>query len=182
MIGRVTNLFVGGGSGVRKEPVAILELDEAGIIGDRHAGLLKKADSRDKGIKRGTMIRNWRQWSAVSVEELEQIARNLGVPNIDAAQLGANLYFEGIPQLTQCPAGALLKFSDAILLVEAENDPCTHAGNSLKENHPDLVPNKFVKAAMHLRGIVGTVYKSGVVRAGETFEVILPNDNFKTNG
>ena len=100
------------------------------------------------------MIRNWRQWSAVSLEELERIAHNLGVPSIDAAQLGANLCFDGIPQLTQCPVGALLRFADAILLVEAENNSCTLAGKSLKENYPDLSPNKFVKAALHLRGIV----------------------------
>jgi len=174
--GHVTNLYVGEGSGVRKEPVPLLQIDETGIIGDKHAGLKKKADGRDKGIKRGTMIRNWRQWSAVSLEELDRIAHNLGVPSIDAAQLGANLCFDGIPQLTQCPVGALLRFADAILLVEAENDPCTLAGKSLKENYPDLSPNKFVKAALHLRGIVGTVYKPGIIRVGESVEIVLPED------
>ena len=40
--GHVTNLYVGEGSGVRKEPVPLLQIDETGIIGDKHAGLKKR--------------------------------------------------------------------------------------------------------------------------------------------
>ncbi len=172
--GRVESLYVGRNNGVRKEECASLEVHVDGIAGDRHSGAQKKADGRDKGIVRGTMIRNWRQWSAISIEELDLIRKNLALENLDGALLGPNLIVSGIENFTLLPRGALLKFSDAELFVEAENDPCTQAGKAIATVHSGITPQTFVKAAWHIRGVVGIVSKSGFIRKGDKIEVILP--------
>lgn len=174
MNGKVEQLYKSSGKAVKKNACAFLTLSLDGIEGDRHAGALKKADGRDKGIERGTMIRNWRQWSAVSAEELRAVAANLELEDLDGALLGPNLVISGIANFTQLPPGTLLKFPDATLFVEAENDPCTKAGKTIATVHKNVTPQSFVKAAWHLRGIVGVVQKAGIIKAGDAVEVILP--------
>lgn len=174
-LGHVELLFAGKGNAVQKQAVLLLELSLHGIIGDRHAGELKKADGRDKGIIRGTLIRNWRQWSAVSFEEINVIAENLQVENLDPALLGPNLVISGIENFTQLPVGTLLEFPEAILLVERENDPCTKAGKVVQSTYNGVTEHSFVKAAWHRRGLVGTVKQAGLIRAGDPIRVVLPD-------
>ncbi|MBC7996969.1 MAG: MOSC domain-containing protein [Leptolyngbya sp.] len=173
--GRVELLFAGKGTAVQKQSALLLQLNLLGIVGDRHAGELKKADGRDKGIVRGTLIRNWRQWSAVSIEEINIIAENLHVENLDPALLGPNLVFSGIENFTQLPVGTLLEFPEAILLVERENDPCTKAGKVVASAHNGVTEHAFVKAAWHRRGLVGTVKQAGLIRADDPIKVVLPD-------
>jgi MOSC domain-containing protein YiiM len=155
--------------------VALAEVSLEGFVGDCHSGFIRSADSREKGIARGTPIRNARQWSAVSVEELEQIASNMGFEEIEPWKLAANLTLSGIPNLTALPRGTQLRFEDGpILVVEEENLPCTHAGKEVVAGAADKTPQQFVKAAMHLRGVVGVVHLPGTIRVGESVTVIPP--------
>ena len=62
----------------------------AGLEGDRHAGLTYKSDSRTPHYRRGTEIRNVRQVSMISVEELQEIARRMDLPALEPEWLGAN--------------------------------------------------------------------------------------------
>ncbi len=106
----------------------------AGFEGDRHAGIIRKADSRTPHYPRGTEIRNDRQISIVSVEELAQIAAAMDVPEIKPEWLGANLSLEGIPRLTCLPPMTRLYFSSgAVLVVQAENLPCQHPGKIIQD-------------------------------------------------
>ncbi len=173
--GRVESLYVGRNKGVRKDECAFLELRTDGIVGDRHSGDLKKADGRDKGIVRGTMIRNWRQWSAISIEEVELMRKNLKLEELEGALLGPNFIVSGIENFTQLPHGTLLRFPDAELFVETENDPCTQAGSAIATVHSGVTPHQFVKAAWHIRGLVGIVSKAGIVRVGDSLEVTIPD-------
>lgn len=170
--GRVQLLFAGKGKAVQKQPTLLLELNLFGVLGDRHAGELKKADGRDKGIERGTLIRNWRQWSAVSIEEVEEIARNLQIEHLEPALLGPNLVISGIANFTQLPVGTLLEFPNAILLVERENDPCTKAGSVIAKANNGISEHTFVKAAWHKRGLVGTIKEGGIIRYGDPVKVV----------
>ncbi len=172
--GTVEALYSGNASRVIKQSKVLLEVSLEGVVGDRHAGTMKKADGRDKGIVRGTLIRNWRQWSAVSVEELNDIASNLAIETLDASLLGPNLVISGIENFTALPKGTLLKFPEATLLVEAENDPCTKAGKTIKSVLTQIEPHQFVKAAMHKRGLVGVVDEPGLIRIGDPVEVMEP--------
>jgi len=148
-----------------------------GLEGDRHAGLTRAADVRTPWFPKGTPIRNTRQLSLVSSEELAQVAEALGLPRVLAAWLGANLEVAGVPRLTHLPPGTRLFFpEDATLVVEGENEPCTGPGRVIEAHHPEAlkVASRFVKAAWRRRGLVAWVERPGVIRAGDTVKVMLP--------
>src|SRR3954447_18800357 len=77
-----------------------LQLTFGGIEGDRHYGLVAKAGVRQKHHPAGTEIRNARQLSIVSEEELSELAASLGIPRLSWQWLGANLCLKGLPRLT----------------------------------------------------------------------------------
>lgn len=100
------------------------ELKFGGMEGDRHFGVLAKADSRQPMYKRGTEIMNRRQLSLVSVEELQGIAERLGVRAILPEWLGANILVSGAPELTKLPMGIRMMLSSGGGLVcEGEMSP-----------------------------------------------------------
>ncbi len=172
---KVESLCVGTpGSGVLKTSrrQIIVELD--GIVGDRHRGFTKAADARDTGIARGTVVRNWRQWSAVSVEELKTIADRLGIETLEPTLLGANIAFSGMPGFTQISRGSKFWFpGGAVLVVEAENAPCIGPGKEIANVFPQVRASDFPKIAQHLRGLVGVVHKSGEIRVSDLVRVEL---------
>jgi hypothetical protein len=148
-----------------------------GFVGDQHAGLTRPADTRMPWFPRGTPVRNTRQVSIVSREELQFIAGGLEIPRVLAAWLGANLELEGVPNLTQLPPGTRLFFpEEATLVVEGENAPCQKAGRALEAHHPELagLSSHFVKAAYRRRGLVGWVERPGLIRPGDPVKVKLP--------
>lgn len=153
------------------------EVDLGGIPGDRHYGLLRPADSRQRLYPRGTMIANRRQISIVSVEDNADVASTLGVESIEPEWLGANVLLSGCPELTLLPQGARLLFeSGAALIGEGENEPCIGPGEVIAEHcggGPKLAA-KFVKAAQHRRGIVCSVELPGTIAAGDKVRIALP--------
>ncbi len=148
-----------------------------GFGGDRHAGMTRPSDTRTPHYPRGTIIRNDRQVSLLSVEEMAVVSARLGLPEIRPEWLGANLLLEGIPQLTRLPPASRLFFvQGAVLYISGENNPCIHPGKILQVHYPDrpdLAP-AFVKAAAHLRGLVAVVEKPGVIARGNTVSVKKP--------
>lgn len=178
LTGRTVRVLIG------TEPKSLVTRDVSevkvsfeGFVGDRHAGLTRKADVRVPWFPRGTVIRNTRQVSLVSSEELALVAQTLELPQVLAAWLGANLELAGIPSLTQLPPGSRLFFpEDATLLMEGENEPCTGPGKVIEAHHPDRkkLASRFVKAAWKKRGLVGWVERPGVIRPGDTVTVMLP--------
>lgn len=148
-----------------------------GFAGDRHAGLTRPSDGRTPHYPRGTEIRNSRQVSIVSVEELAEIAADLGVASLQPEWLGANLLLSGIPRLTRLPRGVRLVFSGgAVLAVEGENLPCIAPGRIIQEAYPSVpgLAARFVQAAWGRRGIVAWVERPGVIRAGEQVRLLHP--------
>ena len=80
--GKVDRLLVGADRaiGLEKSEIAALTLTFAGIDGDCHAGLTRKSDSRTLMLyRRDTDIRNVRQLSLLSVEELADTATGTGI-------------------------------------------------------------------------------------------------------
>jgi hypothetical protein len=154
-----------------------IELNFEGIPGDNHYGYLGKANGRYPEYKRGTPIRNSRQVSIISTEEMQQVAEGLGIPAIQPEWLGANLYLSGLPALTLLPPSSRLFFeSGAVLVVHGENDPCIGPGSLIQENYPGIkgLTSAFVKAAFHRRGLVAWVEKPGLARAGESVVAQIP--------
>lgn len=157
----------------RSLPEAMLEY--GGIRGDRHFGLTALADSRYKMYPRGTEIFNRRQISMVSVEECEGIAQALGLDEVKPEWLGANIVVSGCPSLTQLPMGTLFLFpSGAGMISNGENHPCVLPGRVIVEETGSdaILANKFVHVAKQRRGITGFVERTGVIRPGDTFEML----------
>ena len=168
----VTECLIVRGEGVESELVDQLVCDFDGIIGDRHAGRTRRAGPREAHVPKGTDILNNRQFSAVERGELIELADRLGLPQVAAASLGANLVLQGVLGVSDIPAGCRLVFGEhgPVLVVHYENFPCTAPGKVLAAEHP-RAPNlirRFVEEARGLRGIVGWVERPGIIRPGDT--------------
>lgn len=154
-----------------------VELD--GIVGDRNRGTLRKAFAGDKQPK-GTLRRNERQWSAVSLEELEAItkAMDLRYPLLPST-LEANLCIQGVDEFSRLPKGTLLRFpSGAELCVEEYDPPCHEMGERLAamqetNSGEPLSATAFSNAARLKRGLVGVVDVPGEIFPGDEVEIIV---------
>lgn len=171
--GKVVGVHTGGNKDLSKDEATTIEVALDGIVGCAHRGYVRKCWDGDKQPK-GSPRRNERQWSAVSVEELAEIAADMGIEGpLTAASVGANLCLEGIPQLSRLPKGTTLKFpSGAELIVEEYNPPCKYMGEEQAKLH-GVEPTAFPKASKLKRGIVGVVEAAGTIDAGDTVEVTL---------
>lgn len=175
--GRVDQLLMGPdrNAGLEKSALARMDLTFAGPVGDMHAGHTRKSDTRTKTMyPRDIDIRNVRQVTMVSVEELADAAKVLGIPAIKPDWFGANMLVSGIPDFTLLPPSTRLQFSSgATLVVDLENYPCSQVAEVVGRHHPE-VQNKVVKAAMHKRGVTAWVEREGVVATGDAIIVFLP--------
>jgi hypothetical protein len=175
-------LLIADGEGFQTRAVDSVEIDLEGLLvdglmGERHRGWSRGADARTPWYPRGTRIRNSRQISIVSTEELHQIAERMTIPQVKPEWIGANLVFEGLPDLTQMARGTRLHFpGQACLAIEDENHPCRHAGRGIAEHHADQpgIDLAFVSAARHRRGLVAWVERPGMIRAGDVVEWWIP--------
>lgn len=170
---RVVSVHSGGNDDLSKDECASIRVELDGIVGDRHRSFERTAWPGDKQPE-GTVRRNERQWSAVSVEELAEIgaAMDLNEP-LTATRLGANLCLSDINDLSRLPKGTVLKFpSGAELIVEEYNPPCHDMGKQITAEYTTrdgqaLASTAFSKAAKLLRGVVGVVEVAGAISAGD---------------
>lgn len=175
----VTAVSAGGADDLSKEAMDAIEVNFDGIVGDHHAGPFREAYSGEREPK-GTVLRNDRQWSAVSDEELDFISERLDLAEpITASTLGANLCLAGVPDLSLLPRGTRFKFpSGAALTVEEYNPPCRDMSAEVAKKHTTrsgepLKAGAWQRAAMGRRGIVGVVDVPGEIRVGDEVEVEL---------
>lgn len=156
------------------EQVPEVRVTLEGFEGDRHAGMTRRSDGRTPFYPRGIAIRNARQVSLVSAEELAELAAALGIPAVMPEWLGANLVLSGVPRLSCVPPASRLFFpGEATLVVSDENHPCVFPGKAIQERNPDVpdIVATFPKAAYHRRGVVTWVERAGAIRAGDTVRV-----------
>jgi hypothetical protein len=178
MHGKVASVWLASGADFVSQPVDTMPLTHEGIRGDFHAGLTRKSGGREPWYKRGTEMRNERQISILSVEELGEIAAGMGVEELEAGWIGANLVLEGIPHLSYLPPRTLLFFDGGVTLrVDGYNAPCRLAGGMVaKYTGVDPGEREFrdtdealaFKDAAHMkRGLVAWVEREGEIRPGE---------------
>lgn len=176
-LGRVERLLANPDrdTGLEKHEVAEVHLLFSGMEGDCHGGITRKSDSRMlKQYKRNTEVRNSRQLSILSAEELAEVARTMSIPAVKPDWVGANMVLSGIPDLTFLPPSTRLQFpSGAMVVVDAENHPCRYPADIIARHHPEQKKG-FVAAAMHKRGVVGWVEAEGAVRIGDTVAIWIP--------
>ena len=174
---KVVSVHSGSNEDLSKQEHESIELELEGIVGDRHRSYVRDTWKGDKQPY-GTVRRNERQWSAVSVEELAEISAAMDLTEtITAESVGANLCIEGVPELSRLPKGTLLKFaSGAELIVEEFNPPCSGMSKKVaalhQTNSGDVISDTaFSKAAKLTRGIVGVIEATGTISAGDEVTV-----------
>jgi MOSC domain-containing protein YiiM len=164
------------GNPLETELVETLFADLEGIRFDRHYGLTRPSGGREKNqFKRGTHIHNHRQWSAVSKEEMDAVAKSMSIKNLEATSIGANLLIEGIPDFSMLPSFTRLvigKNDPVVLVVYEINKPCDLPMPYI--NAHEEAQNKFSVAAKNKRGLVGWVERAGEIQSGQQVEVWLP--------
>jgi len=160
-----------------KESIGTAQIELDGFVGDKHRSYMRGI-YEGEAYPSGTIRRNNRQWSAVSIEELEIISETMGLAeHLTARILGANLCFSGIPELSQLPKGSKLSFpSGATLIVEEYNPPCHDMSEEISKTRKTKSggsPGKleFLKAAKKLRGLVGIVDVAGEINEGDVVKV-----------
>jgi len=194
--GRVAQVLKAAGRDFVSKPVSELPLTFDGVAGDFHAGPTRKSGGREPWYPRGTLMRNERQVSILSVEELAAIADNMGLPRVEGGWIGANLVLEGIADLSYLPPRTLLFFEGgATLRIDGYNAPCRLAGGAIARHvgasrtggsllamfddtpkaevdwtKTDMALN-FVQAAYMKRGLVAWVEKEGVIRPDTAVDV-----------
>jgi len=177
-VGTISGIYLVNQAGtIASFPVETLDITLDGPVGDRHYGTVKGSDSRTPWYTRGTPIRNYRQVSIVSQEELDETASKMGIPRILPEWLGANILLSGIPRLTKLPPSARLFFGESCVVANnGENLPCHLPAAIIQENYPDIpdLAAAFPKDGLHLRGIVGWVEREGIVRVGDPCRVLVP--------
>jgi len=167
-------------------PASHLDLDHHGIPGDLHHGSLRRAGAREPWLKRGTVLRNDRQLSALCTTELARTAEALGIAALPPEWIGGNLLIDGLPAFSQIAPGSRLTIGggwggkgrfdgSAVLRVEAYNAPCRLAGRAVATamGKPGL-EFAFVKAAAGLRGLVLSIDLPGRIAPGDAVVLLAP--------
>jgi len=151
-------------------------LTYAGIPGEAHGGLTRPSCSRViSQHPRGTDIRNVRQLSVVSAEELAEIAADCGLTALDPALVGASLVIKGIPDFTHLPPSSRLQMPDgATLVVDMENRPCHLPAKPINAAHPGA-GDRFKAAAKGKRGVTAWVEREGQVAVGDVVRLHVPD-------
>lgn len=157
------------------EPVETLRLTFEGAEGDCHGGLTRPSCSRvTLQYARGTEIRNARQLSIVSAEEMAAVAADMGIPEIRPEWTGANLMVAGVPRFTEIPPGSRLIFEGgASIAVDMENGPCRFVGEVLEARFPGRGA-AFPRVAAARRGVTGWVERPGDLRIGDAARLHVP--------
>ncbi|WP_421693037.1 MOSC domain-containing protein [Aestuariivirga sp.] len=169
--------------GLEKQRVRDARFLFTGMEGDCHGGLTRKSDSRMlKQYVRNTEVRNSRQVSILSAEELAEVAERMGIPAVRPEWVGANMIIHGVPDLTLLPPSSRMKFpSGAMLVVDAENHPCRYPADIIAEHHPEATRG-FVSAAMHKRGVVAWVEAEGSIQQGDKITIWIPPQRIYAHG
>jgi MOSC domain-containing protein YiiM len=177
LTGKVHSVHTGSNNNLGTIEEDVIEVQLDGIKNDPHRGYTRKTWVGDKQ-KEGTIRRNERQWSAVSLEEIAKISKTMNLSTlIDPSTLGANLCLSGISNFSSLPKGSILKFPSGVeLMIEEYNPPCSGMGKRIAEVHTDHSKQKisntaFSKASKLNRGLVGTIETTGKICKGDTVSI-----------
>ena len=128
---------------------------------------------------KGAAIRNARQLTIVSQEELASVgdAMGLGEP-VRPSWIGGNIMLSGLPRMTELPPGTRLIFdSGAGLVVDLENEPCSIVGRAIEAHRPGKGLS-FPKHAVRKRGVTAWVERAGDLALGMRCRPHIPPQRF----
>lgn len=158
------------------DPVDTLELTFAGVEGEAHSGLTRPSCSRVLSqYPRDTTIRNVRQLTILSSEELAEIATEMGLDRLEPRFVGASLVIAGIADFTHVPpASRLQSETGTTLTIDMENRSCNLPGREIEAAHPG-VGKTFKAAAAGRRGVTAWVEREGRLVLGERLRLHVPS-------
>lgn len=164
------------GAALTSVAVQEAQLTFAGIPDEAHGGETRPSCVRVRSqYPQGTEIRNVRQLSVVSAEELAEIAADCGLKQLNPALIGASLVIKGIADFTHLPPSSRLQFSDgSSIVVDMENRPCHLPAKPINADHPGS-GEKFKLAARDKRGVTAWVEREGMIRLGDAVRLHVPD-------
>jgi hypothetical protein len=153
-----------------------LDLTFAGVAGSVHGGATRASCTRVRAqYPKGTEIRNERQLSIISEEELAAIAAQMGVDQLDPARLGASMVIRGLPDFSHVPPSSRLQApSGAAVTIDMQNRPCQFPAKSIET----VLPGRgrgFKSAAEGRRGVTASVAREGRVAVGDMLRLHIPD-------
>jgi len=165
-------------NGIPTQALSELMIDHKGFPGDRHYGTHRASGVREINLfPKGSQIPNLRQWSAVSVEDLNDVALKMGLDELKPEWIGANLLFSGIKNFSALPPMTRIRSLDnpaCSLIVYEENKPCRFPQPHIDAGSEKHSKSGFAAAAINLRGIVGWVEHGGLLKSGDAMEIWIP--------
>lgn len=164
------------GAALASEPLEAVMARFSGLEGEAHGGLTRPACSRVAAQHpRGTEIRNCRQLTILSAEELALIAADMGLEALDPGLVGASMVVAGLPDFSHLPPSARLQGeSGATLVVDMQNYPCVLPAPGIEAAHPGKGAG-FKPAARGRRGVTAWVEREGLLRRGDRLRLHLPD-------
>ena len=173
LTGTVVSVHVGDNDAMEKPARQSLQAELDGFVDDGHRGYSRVCYPGDTEPE-GTVRRNNRQWSGVSLEELALIQNSMDLTaEITSSSVGSNLCIGGIDNFSQLPMGTRLIFpSGATLAIEAYNPPCAEMSEKIAGLHSThsgkpIHRAAFAQAARRLRGVVGVIDVPGEIHTGD---------------
>jgi len=165
------------GAALETRALTEMTLSFAGHAGESRAGLTRPSDSRVVAqYTRGTTIRNTRQLSILSAEDLAATAAAMGLDALDPALVGASMVIAGIPDFSHVPPSSRLQDEDsgATLTIDMENRPCHLPAKPIEARHEGF-GKAYKRAARGRRGVTAWVEREGTIRLGATLRLHIPD-------
>ena len=161
---------------LRNTTVQELPVTFAGFSGESRGGLTRPSCSRvSQQYPRGTEIRNTRQLSIVSAEELAVIAAEMQIDALDPAWIGASIVVEGISDFSHVPPSSRLQTEGGTTLtVDMLNQPCHLPAPVIDADAPGK-GRTFKAAAQGRRGVTAWVEREGMLRVGDQLRLHVPD-------
>ena len=157
-------------------PVETLAARFDGPEGEFHGGVNRPSCSRVLTMHpRDTTIRNVRQFSVLSAEDLRAIAARMQIEELKPEWLGATMVVEGIPEFTHVPPSSRLQGPDGVtLVIDMENRPCQLPARVIEDHLPGTGA-RFKSAATGLRGVTAWVEREGTLNIDDELRLAIPD-------
>jgi hypothetical protein len=182
--GTVSTLAING------KPVQEILFELSGPVGDNHSGFKRRLSGHDgtyiktSNLMKGAQVFNWRSWTGLSTQELNEIEHALGL-GVPVGCLFENITISGIPNFSKLEPGTRLVFprqvegdnfvTQAILAVWEENGPCRTVGERLENYHGlEGLKTLFIREAQNRRGVMGFVLSAGKISRNDQVLVYPP--------
>jgi len=148
----------------------------AGVEGEIHSGLTRPSCVRTTTqFPEGTEIRNVRQFSILSSEEMTATAAEMGLEALRPEWVGASIIIEGIDDFTHVPPSSrLMNAAGTSLVIDMHNRPCNYPGKEVEKDRPGH-GKAYKRAAMGRRGVTAWVEREGPLSVGDELVLHVPD-------